>query len=125
MTRDDSPNARPRRVAQLFGFSREEWIAAHVSDGGTETGARRSVDELFGHAARGGSVFLDLTSFLALARLSSEHARRLWALWAPRMGQFRAEIEEAMAEGVVRRTDGERELAIFAEVRRLAQADAP
>ena len=119
------PTPPERRVSQLFGFSREEWIAAHARDGANEAGARRTVDDLFGHAARGGSVFFDLTSFLALARLSSDHARRLWSLWAPRMGQFRAEIEEAIADGVLRRTDGERELAIFAEIRRLAQADAP
>ncbi len=72
----------------LFGFSHAEWIASGAFSAAGLAFVRQCL-------ARGQSVSIQRSGWLALARLSPGHARRVWASVGP---EWTADLEQLEAD---------------------------
>jgi hypothetical protein len=77
---------------ELFGFPRRDWVAS----GALSEGA---CDFLFAAAARGERTSVTNDGWVALARLSPTHARRIWELHGEEWTRQVAALEASLQRG--------------------------
>ncbi|MFN2564181.1 MAG: hypothetical protein ABR499_04130 [Gemmatimonadaceae bacterium] len=79
----------------LYGFARAEWAEAARRAGGTIATVVAHWDRAVAIAVAGGGIGLEMATFVALASLSPEHARRAVARLEPALSRDLDQFEAA------------------------------